>query len=109
MSESIWWRFYVDNYFPYMYGLMRIEIEAEEKNKDIITLQSWKTEFMQEIIKYLEKNQIFYMKETLEEILKFDMNKEFRRVLIEKYKHWPNNVMQDIFKILENVTNKSPN
>ena len=55
-----------------MYGLLTLEIIAKRENKNDM-LQIWKKEFMQEIQKYLEKNEIFYFESELLEILKLNM------------------------------------
>lgn len=100
------WRFYIDEYFPYMYGLLTLEHIARRKDKYTM-LPRWKKEFMQEIQKYLDKKEIFYLKKDLLEILKLDIRGEYGRVLAYDAQHWPKDVMKDILEIIENIVNKT--
>lgn len=94
-----WWRFYIDNYFPYIYGLMLIENEIK-RTKQLDQMDKIKKEFTEKIIEYLDKNQIFYIKQEMEDILKFDINAEFRSVLLTEYYQWPKDKIQDIIEIV---------
>ncbi len=101
MSSSRWWRFYVDSYFPYMYGLMLIEKHCEENNQSD-KMSTMKREFTQETIQYLERKQIFYIESELEEILKFNISKEYSKVLLKDFYKWRGK-MEDILEIIHRI------
>ena len=96
------WRFYVDHYFPYMYGLMMIENWSTE-NQQTTKLPNLKKDFTKKMISYLEENEIFYIESELEEILHFNINKEFRSVLLKSFSDWETQ-MPDILKLVNEVT-----
>ncbi len=89
-----------------MYGLLTLEIIAKRENKNDM-LQIWKKEFMQEIQKYLEKNEIFYFESELLEILKLNMKEEFFNVLTNEYDYWSRDVMKDISEIVNSIITKT--
>lgn len=66
-------------------------------------MSTMKEKFTQETIQYLERKQIFYIESELEEILKFNMNEEFCRVLLKEYDKWPMEKMEDIFGIVKRI------
>ena len=100
--DGRWWRFYMENYFPYMYGLMMIENHCK-KTKQVSKISTMKRQFIEETIQYLEKKKIFYIKSELEEILKLNMNEEFRRVLLKEYHEWPREKMEDVLEIVNQI------
>lgn len=86
-----------------MYGIMLIENISEQENK-AEKMRDWKLEFKQAIMKYLEEAQIFYIESELDEILKFTMKKEFKKILSKKYEQWTEEEMIEICNIVKNIT-----
>ncbi len=97
---SRWWSFYVDYYFPYLYGLMLIEQKLKNSEQEKIT--KIKKEFTEKIIDYLEEEQIFYIKSEMDEILNIDMTTELQKVLLKEYDQWSSQ-MEDILEILNQI------
>lgn len=106
MSESRWWRFYIEMYYPYMYGLYVIECTGRVENK-VHMVSQWKNELMQELIKFFEEKNIFYDEEHLRKLLEMDMTEEFGEVLCNDYGRngWPKKSIHNVLNMVTKITN----
>lgn len=82
-----WW-FYVKYYFPFMYGLLTIEFEADRND---LNLKSLKSEFYERTKEYFDENNIWYEEEYMQELLDVDMFREFCLVLTSMYDRYADN------------------
>ena len=73
------WNFYVNNYFPFMYGLYVIEVFLKPKDK--FEIENVKNEYFKKSKEYFDQNNIFYEEDKLTDLLNGNINKEFGNLL----------------------------
>lgn len=78
------YKFYDNTNFPIMYGLYIIEQETSQQNNPKIT-DICKKAMVDQFADYLEKEQIFYIKEELLQISNWDISGNFGRFLQNSY------------------------
>ena len=102
----MWQSAYVDQYFPYMYGMLELEISSK-RLKRYYLLPDMKKDFMSRYIDYCEKNSIFYIEEELNKILNFDIEEEYVQLLLDKFKIYRDNqTLKDIVAIAEEINGR---
>ena len=100
VPSRMWWKFYIEHDFPFMYGLLLLESECKRTGSTAEDLSKAKKEFKEKYIAYFETNNIFYMEHELSEISELEMIDMFRNVLLREFNNYEDNeVVKDIVKI----------
>lgn len=99
----MWWMVYVENYFPYMYGLFELECASKRYKKEYFLLEM-KKEFKRQYIEYCKRSNIFYIQKELNKIMDFHIEKEYGRILLIRFKMYRNNqTVKDVLEIVNEI------
>ncbi len=102
------WQFYVDNYFPFIYGLFTIE--AFLNSNDTSVIENVRNDYFIKSKEYFDQNNIFYDEKHLLDLLDGNIKKEFGALLQYLYPRYKNNkCVKDLLWfafVLVNVNNE---
>lgn len=102
----MWWISYINNYFPYMYGLFELEVAAKRFKQQYL-INNMKGEMRKRYIEYCKKNAIFYIESELTEIMLFHIEEEYGEILIERFKRYrKNKAVRDVVDIANEIKSK---
>lgn len=76
------YKYYENEYFPFLYGLYHLEYTARTTDK-LECLEKWKEMFMSEYSKYWERKNHFSLKEDLKILGEMEVEKNYGRVILE--------------------------
>lgn len=77
-----WWMYYVENYFPLMYAIMRAEQEVFDGNVSATYLGEIKQKIKDEYLRLIKNN--FY-EDDIDYLMKIDMTSEYESVLFDSF------------------------
>lgn len=82
MLTGGWWMYYVENYFPLMYAIMRAEQEVFDGNVSATYLGEIKQKIKDEYLRLIKNN--FY-EDDIDYLMKIDMTSEYESVLFDSF------------------------
>jgi len=99
------WQWYVDYYFPFLYGVLIIDSDLENYSEE--TIEKAKREFIEEAVKYFEDNNLFYEMNYVNDCLDPILLKGTRAVLLYVFdRHRNNPHVKNLINVAYNVTKK---